>query len=75
MNFDNLIQKDLMIGLYRFIPVLLILLFWHWPYSLNYVIQCLKEFKIQSVEPVIEVSPKTNLKIVTYVKQKNVFKR
>ena len=40
MNFDNLIHYDLLTGLYRFIPFLLILLFWHWPYTLPWLIYC-----------------------------------
>ena len=39
MNFDNLARYDLMTGFHRFIPFLLILLFWHWQYSLDCVIQ------------------------------------
>ena len=62
MNFDNLMHYDLMTGLYRFIPSLLIFLFWHWPCSLHCVIQCVKEFRIHSVEKVSEVSPKSNVK-------------
>ena len=68
-DFDILIQKDLMTGLNWFIPFLLILLFWHWTYSLNYVIQCLKEFQLHSDETLSEVSQKSKLKTVIYVKQ------
>ena len=64
MNFDNIVHYDLMTWLYRFFPFPLILLFWHWPYSP----QCVKEFKIHSVETASEVSQKSNVKIVTYVK-------
>ena len=46
MNFDNLILNDLMTGLYRFIPSLLILIFRLWQYSPYCVIECVKEFKI-----------------------------
>ena len=75
MNFDNLILNDLMTGLYRFIPSLLILLFWIWPYSQYCVIQCKKEFKIHSVEIVSEVSQMSNVKTVTYVKCDQKVKR
>ena len=64
MNFDNVIVKDLMPGLYRFTPSLLILLFWHWPYSLYCVIQCIKEIKIHSVETKSELSQKSSVKVV-----------
>ena len=53
-----------------FIPFLLILHFWSWPYSLRYAIQYVKEFKIHSVEAVSEVGPQSNVKIVTYRKRK-----
>ena len=66
MNFDNLMLYDLMTGLYRFIPFLLILLVLHWLYSPHYVIQYVKEFKIDLVET---VSQKSSVKIVTYVKR------
>ena len=55
------------IGLSRFFWFLL---FWHWPYSINYIIQCLRKFKIHSVEIVSEVSQKSNVKIVTYATRK-----
>ena len=55
MNFDNLMHYDLMTGLYRFIPFLLILLFWLWLYSLHCLNQCVDKFKIQAVETVSEV--------------------
>ena len=60
-NFNNLMHYDLMTlmnGLYRF---LLILLFWHCPYSLRWVIQWVKEFKNYSVETVSEVSHEKNV--------------
>ena len=60
---------DLMTGSHRFITSLsiMILLFWHWTYSKHCVIQCVKEFRIHSVETLSEVSRKPN---VTYVKWK-----
>ena len=48
-NRSNLMQYDLINGLYRFILFLLILLFWHWPNSLHCIIQCVKELRIHSV--------------------------
>ena len=56
MNFDNLMQYDLMSALYRFIPFLLILLIWIWLYSEHCVIQCVREFEIHSVETVRQTS-------------------
>ena len=41
MNFDDLMHYDLMTGIFRFIPFLLILIFWHGTYSL----QCVKELR------------------------------
>ena len=73
MNFDNLMHYDLMTGLFMFIPFLLILIFW--PYSLHYAIQYVDQFNIHSVETASEVSQKSSVKIVTYVKTKNVIKR
>ena len=71
MRFDNLINYDIMTGLlYVFISFLLILIFRFWRYSLHYVIQYVKEFKIHSVETKREVSQKSSVEIVTYVKQK-----
>ena len=69
MDFDNLMHYDLTTGLYMFIPFL-ILLFWHWPYSLHNVIQGVNEIKIHSNETVSEVICESNVKFVTYVKQK-----
>ena len=69
MNFDNLMYYDLITGLYMFIQLLLILLSWPWPYSLQNVIQNVKEFKIHSVETVSEVSQQSSVNIVTYKKQ------
>ena len=54
-----------MTDLYRFNP-LLVLLFWLWPCST----QWLKEFNIHSVETAGEVSQELNMKIHTYLKQK-----
>ena len=71
MNFDNLILNGLLTGLQRFIQILLNLNFWFWQFSPQCVIECVKEFKIHSVETLIEVSRKSNVKIVTYVKQKS----
>ena len=59
MNFDSLILNDSTTGLYPFNPSLLILLFWSWQYSPYCVIQCLKQFKLHSVETVSEVTRKT----------------
>ena len=63
-------HDDLMTGLYIFIPFLLILLFWLWPYLLHYVIQCVQELKIHSIETVSEVSQNSSMKIVVYGKRK-----
>ena len=66
MNFDNLMHYDLMNRLYKFIPFLLILIFWLWLYSLHYVTQWVNKFKIYSVESVSEESKKSNVEIVTW---------
>ena len=68
MNFDNIFLYDLITGFHRFILSFLILLFSLWPYSLYCVIQSMRELKIHSVET--EVSQKSNVKVVTYVKRK-----
>ena len=39
------------------------------PYSIHYVIQYTKEFKIHSVETLSGVSKKSSVKIVTFVKR------
>ena len=39
-------------------------------YSLHCVIQCLKELEIHTVEIVSDVSQRSSVKIVTYVKRK-----
>ena len=70
MNFDNLMNSDLMTGIYIIIPYILILLFWLWPYLLNYVFHCLEEFKIHSVEKVSEVSQKSKVETVANVKRR-----
>ena len=75
MNFEDLVLKDLMTGIYRFIPSLSIVLFWLWQYSLYCVTQWAKEIKIHSVETVSEVSQKSNVKIVTYEKRDQKIKR
>ena len=74
MNFDNLMHNDLMTGLYRFMPFHFILLFGIWPHSLNFVIQCVKEFDIHSVETVSEVR-KVKRENRDLCKTKNVIKR
>ena len=66
-NFGNLIINYLMTGLYRFIPSLLS---FDWQNSPHCVNECVKEFKIHSVETVSEVSRRSNVNIATYVKQK-----
>ena len=73
MNFDNIIQKDLMTGLYRVIAFLLILLFWNWPYSIYYTIQWVIELRIHLVEDLSEVRQKSTVKIDVF-KTKNVIK-
>ena len=72
MNFDNLMHYDLILMTqYTMLFDLLILLFWLWTYSLQCVIQSVKEFKIHTVETVSQESQKSNAKFVTYVKRKS----
>ena len=73
MNFDNRNLNDLMTELYRFNPSLLIR-------SLDFgsirriASECVKEFKIHSVETVSDVSHLSNVKFVTNVKRKTCSK-
>ena len=61
------VKKSISICLSRF----LILFYWHWMYSLHYANQNVKYFQIHhSVETVSEVSRRSSVQIVTYVKQK-----
>ena len=46
-------------------PISFYLIFWLWQYSQHWVIECVKRFKIYSVETVSEVSQNSNVKIVT----------
>ena len=57
MNFDNLILNDLMTGLYRLNP------------SFDSENDYLKN---HSVATAVEVSQKSNVKVMTYAKPKNV---
>ena len=74
MRFDNLMHYDLMTGLYIFIFSFDFPLLTWTVFTLHYVIQYVKEFKINALETVSEVSQKSSVKIVTHVTKNGIKK-
>ena len=66
---------DLMTELYRFLPFLFILLFWHWRSKIHCVIECVKQYKNLLDETELGKSEVTSVKIVTFKKKQKTWSK